>query len=65
LIGLLIPQTGTLRTRLEFANPEGILKPGMTCNVRVKTQSDDAILIPTKAITEQMGEYFVFVVGRQ
>lgn len=57
------PQTGTIRTRLEFSNPEGILKPGMTCNVRVKTQSADAILIPTKAITEQMGEYFVFVLG--
>lgn len=57
------PQTGTLRTRLEFANPEGILKPGMTCNVRVKSQNPDAILIPTKAITEQMGEYFVFVLS--
>ena len=57
------PQTGTIRTRLVFSNPEGILKPGMTCNVRVKTQSDNAILIPTKAITEQMGEYFVFVLG--
>ena len=57
------PQTGTIRTRLEFANPLSILKPGMTCNVRVKTMSPDAILIPTKAITEQMGEYFVFVLG--
>lgn len=57
------PQTGTIRTRLEFANPQSFLKPGMTCNVRVKTMSRDAILIPTKAITEQMGEYFVFVLG--
>lgn len=57
------PQTGTIRTRLEFANPKSILKPGMTCNVRIKNLDDSAILIPTKAITEQMGEYFVFVVG--
>lgn len=57
------PQTGTIKTRLEFNNPTNILKPGMTCNVRVKTQTNNAILISTKAITEQMGEYFVFVVG--
>ena len=57
------PQTGTIRARLEFANPRSILKPGMTCNVRIKTTTNNSILIPTKAITEQMGEYFVFVVG--
>jgi len=57
------PQTGTIRARLEFSNPQEILKPGMTCNVRVKTNDASAILIPTKAITEQMGEYFVYVVG--
>jgi membrane fusion protein (multidrug efflux system) len=57
------PQTGTIRARLEFNNPQSILRPGMTCNVRVKTSRDSAIIIPSKAITEQMGEYFVFVVG--
>ncbi len=57
------PQTGTIRTRLEFSNPQSILKPGMTCNVRVKSLDQNAILIPSKAITEQMGEYFVFIVG--
>jgi RND family efflux transporter MFP subunit len=57
------PQTGTIRARLEFSNPKSILKPGMTCNVRVKTTSANSILIPTKALTEQMGEYFVYVVG--
>ena len=57
------PQTGTIRTRLEFSNPQNILKPGMTCNVRVKTSRDNSIIIPSKAITEQMGEYFVFVVN--
>lgn len=57
------PQTGTIRARLVFSNPQKILKPGMTCNVRIKSSDSNAILIPTKAITEQMGEYFVFVVG--
>jgi membrane fusion protein (multidrug efflux system) len=57
------PQTGTIRARLEFTNPQNVLKPGMTCNVRVKTSDTNTILIPSKAIVEQMGEYFVFVVG--
>jgi membrane fusion protein (multidrug efflux system) len=57
------PQTGTIRARLVFANPENILKPGMTCNVRVKTSDTNTILIPSKAVVEQMSEYFVFVVG--
>lgn len=57
------PQTGTIKARLEFSNPQNILKPGMTCNVRIKSNDSNAILIPSKAITEQMGEYFVFVVG--
>ncbi len=57
------PQTGTIRVRMVFTNPQNILKPGMTCNVRVKTNDTNTILIPSKAIVEQMSEYFVFVVG--
>lgn len=57
------PQTGTIRARLVFDNPQNILKPGMSCNVRVKNSDTNAVLIPSKAITEQMGETFVFVVG--
>jgi len=40
------------------------LKPGLTCNVRIKNRSgENTLLIPFKAVTEQMGEYFVFVVS--
>jgi membrane fusion protein (multidrug efflux system) len=57
-------QTGTIKVRLVFSNPKNILKPGLTCNVRVKNSSGaNALLIPFKAVTEQMGEYFVFVVN--
>ncbi len=36
----------------------------MNCTVRVRQRSDQPQLtIPYKAVTEQMGEYFVFVVG--
>lgn len=57
------PQTGTIRARLVFDNPKNILKPGMTCNVRVKNNDSNVVLIPTKSITEQMGENFVYVLG--
>jgi membrane fusion protein (multidrug efflux system) len=41
-----------------------LLKPGLTCNVRVLNNNDaSSIVIPYKAVTEQMGEYFVFVVN--
>jgi membrane fusion protein (multidrug efflux system) len=59
------PQTGTIKTRLVFANPEKMLRPGMNVNVRIKNNAADSamVLIPFRAVTEQMGEYFVFVVN--
>ena len=59
------PQTGTIKTRLVFANPQSLLKPGMNVNVRIKNNSTDTsmLLIPYKAVIEQMGEYFAFVVN--
>ena len=56
-------QTGTIRIRVVFANGAGLLKPGLTCNLRVQTSnSDTSLLIPYRAVVEQMGEYFVYVV---
>jgi membrane fusion protein (multidrug efflux system) len=56
-------QTGTLKIRLEFPNPNRALKDGMSCNIRVENKySDKVIVIPNKAVTEQMGEFFVYVV---
>jgi RND family efflux transporter MFP subunit len=59
------PQTGTIKTRLVFANQQNMLKPGMNVNVRIKNNSADSsmVMIPLKAVTEQMGEYFVFVIN--
>ncbi len=58
------PQTGTIRVRLVFNNKNNILRPGMNCNVQVKNNSGiQQVLIPYAAVTEQMGEYFVYVVG--
>ncbi len=58
------PQTGTIKTRLVFSNSKSQLKPGMSTNVRVKNnQGSEFILAPAKALVEQMGEFFVFVVN--
>jgi membrane fusion protein (multidrug efflux system) len=57
------PQTGSIRIRLVFANPNYTLKAGLSCVVREHNQdTGPQIFIPGKAIVEQMGEYFVFVV---
>lgn len=56
------PQTGTITVRLVFPNPEHTLKAGMSCVVRVHNRDTaPQLIIPGKAVTEQMGEYFVFV----
>ena len=56
------PQTGAVRIRLVFPNPESDLRVGMSCVVRVHNQeSTPQLVIPSKAVVEQMGEYFVFV----
>lgn len=58
------PQTGTLRVRIAFPNPDKLLKPGLNTNVSVKNSTGQPqLLIPYQAVTEQMSEYFVFVVG--
>ena len=56
------PQTGAIRIRLVFPNPDNTLRVGMSCIVRVHNQeATPQMVIPSKAIVEQMGEYFVFV----
>lgn len=54
--------TGTIKVRVEFANPDGILKDGMSCVLKVlNNNSGNRLQIPYKAVSEQMGEFFVFV----
>lgn len=57
------PQTGSIKVRLVFPNDKAMLKPGMNTTVRVKNNaSEQATIIPYKAVTEQLGEFFVYVV---
>ncbi len=56
------PQTGTIRVRVVFPNPDFTLKPGLSCVLRVHNQDlTPQLVIPNKAVVELMGEYFVYV----
>lgn len=57
------PQTGNIKIRLVFSNPKHLLRAGMTTTVRVKNNaSSQSVLIPYKAVTEQLGDFFVYAV---
>lgn len=59
------PATGTIRVRLTFPNPRQDLRAGMSCVVRVHNlETSPQIVIPARAIVEQMGEYFVYLAKR-
>ncbi|TGE07826.1 efflux RND transporter periplasmic adaptor subunit [Hymenobacter fodinae] len=57
-------QTGTVQIRVQFANPKRQLKDGMSTVLRVlNRQSGRRVVVPFKAVVEQMGENFIFVAG--
>jgi membrane fusion protein, multidrug efflux system len=56
------PQTGTIDVRLTFPNPQFLLRAGMSAVVRVHNQdAAPQIVVPSRAVVEQMGEYFLFL----
>jgi RND family efflux transporter MFP subunit len=55
-------QTGSVSVRVAFPNDDNVLKDGMSGVLQVlNDKSGNQIQIPYKAVTEQMGEFFVFV----
>ena len=60
------PRTGTLNVRLEFDNPDNVLRTGMSLEVEMlNQQSGRQLMVPTQALGDQMGEYYVFTVSEQ
>lgn len=56
-------QTGSIKMRVTFPNPDHTLRSGMSATLRIlSTSSKNAVIIPYKAVTEQLGEFFVYVV---
>lgn len=56
------PQTGTLKMRLTFPNPDHTLRSGMSGTLKVLSASQKSVVIPYKAVSELLGEFFVYVV---
>lgn len=58
------PQTGTIRVRANFDNPGNVLRAGMNLSLNIKTNSaTEEIVIPYKAVQDQLGVFNVYVVG--
>lgn len=58
------PQTGTIKVRISYPNASGKLYVGMTVNMRVLNKAaENQLVIPFKAVVEQLGEFNIFVVG--
>jgi membrane fusion protein (multidrug efflux system) len=58
------PTTGTFPLRAEFPNPQHSLIPGLFARIRVMAEArPNAIVLPDRAVQQQLGRYFVIVVG--
>ncbi|MEO7998291.1 MAG: efflux RND transporter periplasmic adaptor subunit [Gemmatimonadaceae bacterium] len=57
-------RTGTQQYRAEFANPDRVLVPGQFTQVRIRgLKRDSAIVVPQRAVLQQMGQEIVYVLG--
>jgi len=60
------PQTGTQEYRAQFPNPSHLMLPGEFVHVRVRgLVRPSAIVVPQRAVIEQMGRQIVYVIGPQ
>ncbi len=58
------PQTGTQEYRAQFVNVRRLLLPGQFVHIRVRgLVRESAIVIPQRAVLQQMGRQVVYVVG--
>ncbi len=54
-------QTGTIKMRIVFPNPHHTIRAGMSGKLKVLNMEKKAIVVPYKAINEQLGEFFVYM----
>lgn len=60
------PTTGTYKLRADFPNPEHRLIPGLFGRVRLtRGKAVSAIVVPDRAVQEQLGKFFLTVVGAE
>jgi len=60
------PETGTIRVRGTFSNPDRVLIPGMFVKARAQSGAPtQALLVPAVAIGSDQGRKFVFVANKE
>lgn len=57
-------ETGNIAFRADFANPERLLRHGMTGNILIHRTSKNAIVIPQRATFEILAKIYVYVVDK-
>jgi len=56
--------TGTLRARVEVANPQGTISPGMFIRLKVPVGPEEqALLVPEEALGADQGQRYVYVIN--
>jgi membrane fusion protein (multidrug efflux system) len=58
-------QTGNIKFRADFPNPERLLRHGQTGTVRITRELKGAIVIPQRATFELLDKRYVFVVDKK
>jgi membrane fusion protein (multidrug efflux system) len=57
--------TGTFTLRAEFPNPAHQLVPGLFARIRITADvRNNALVVPDRAVQQQLGRYFVTAVGK-
>jgi membrane fusion protein, multidrug efflux system len=55
------PLTGSIRMRFVFENPDHTLRSGMSGTLKILSRQQQSVVIPYKAVSEQLGEFFVYL----
>ncbi len=59
------PKTGTVKVTVEIAQAPDQIRPGSFVDVKLVTkQHDNSLLVPKKAILEEAGEQYVFLINK-
>ncbi|MEI8018078.1 MAG: efflux RND transporter periplasmic adaptor subunit [Schlesneria sp.] len=58
-------ETGNIKFRADFANPDRLLRHGQTGTILISRVQNDAIVIPQRAVFEVLEKRYVFVVDKE
>ena len=64
ITGVIDRTTGSISLRVDFPNPNGLLRSGGTGTILVPTQTQGAILIPQTSVVEMLHKKFVYTVDK-